>query len=235
MGIMRNRIETNDFLVFVKTLAGQKLHTLVRKSEFQVRVDGDDLIFTPLSTKKPRLHNHAYIKSALEQFNRTGSLKPGDYSGKTANASYVLALMAHYLENQALSYPSSGEGDSPFLDPAIPAGVQLEHVSSVDCPLLDTERVGRGIHGGRFSDFPARGNSRECFSVGGAESAHHENTDSKPFVGAMEAATNLASEHHVFEEKEEQCAFNVTEELPKGGKDTPDVVIRRRRHTKIDI
>ncbi len=83
------------------SLEGQEIHTSTRKAAFSVEVDGEKLIFTPASTKEPRLEYRNSIEQVLVRFNQTRSLAPGNYQDITGNASYLLTLIELLLDDRA--------------------------------------------------------------------------------------------------------------------------------------
>jgi hypothetical protein len=99
MGTTMPSIPLPDFLAFAKTQEGQVIPTLAGKSKFTVRVVGDGLEFTPLSTRKPRLHKRSYVERVLRHFHNTGSWANTDYKF-TVNATYQLTLIGRYLDSK---------------------------------------------------------------------------------------------------------------------------------------
>ena len=94
---MAARISRDDFVAFVNTLAGQELTTRAQHRPFTVSVNPNGLEFMP-SSQKPRQQSFADIDDVLEEFAASGSLQPGDYQPETMNRSYLLTLIAMYLE-----------------------------------------------------------------------------------------------------------------------------------------
>jgi len=92
------RISTDSFLRFCESLDGQELSTLARHRKFKVRVVDDGLEFTPHISKKPRHHSRQYVDGVLDHFEQSGSFMVTQYSGYTANASYMLALIDRYVK-----------------------------------------------------------------------------------------------------------------------------------------
>lgn len=91
------KIDQNDFVRFVKSKDGQILKTLKRGKSFTVHVTDKDLVFTPQSTLKERIHRQKYIERVLDHFALTESYKLSDYKQITAHASYMLKLIEDYL------------------------------------------------------------------------------------------------------------------------------------------
>ena len=75
--------------------------TRAGRSKFTVCLAGDGVEFTPLSTKKPRLHERKFIERILSRFEKTGSFITSDYQNLTVNASYTLTLIDRYLKSHA--------------------------------------------------------------------------------------------------------------------------------------
>jgi len=95
-----SRIPLDSFLDFCKSLDGQEVCTLKRHAKFKVKVVGQDLEFTPVTTGKPRAHKKGYVSGVLDLFNHSRSLRPSDYMHYTVNASYQLALIQGYITNR---------------------------------------------------------------------------------------------------------------------------------------
>ncbi|MDE1894232.1 MAG: hypothetical protein KGM46_10235 [Pseudomonadota bacterium] len=97
------RIPTDSFLKFCKSLEGQELHTIARRAKFTVKVVDDGLVFTPCSSNKPLSpHKRHYVERVLEDFSKSdGSYKTTNYNGYTVNTSYQLALIDKYTRSVA--------------------------------------------------------------------------------------------------------------------------------------
>ena len=93
---MNRTVDYARLLQVARVLSGQELTTAGSRARFVVEVrqgrDDDFIFFTPRSTGKER-RLEPDIEAVLDQFNRTGSRRPGDYAAITQNASYVLALI----------------------------------------------------------------------------------------------------------------------------------------------
>lgn len=107
---MRALSVTPDQLIeFAQTLYGRKLETRSRKKAFTVGVkepSGNQLkrmlVFTPLSSRKPRRQQWQHILSVIEKFNAASEndrLKAKTYGNNSINASYQLALMVAYFDH----------------------------------------------------------------------------------------------------------------------------------------
>lgn len=92
-------IQSDSFTAFVKTLEGRELTSRAGRSKFTVNVSGGDMVFTPLSTNKPRPNPRRHVESVLDRFNRSGSYVLTDYRD-TVNATYMLTLISLY-QNQS--------------------------------------------------------------------------------------------------------------------------------------
>lgn len=90
-----------SLMAFARAVEGESLQTLRRKTPFKVAVIGNDLEFTPGSSRTPRRENHAQITAVLGQFEKTGSFQMSDYRESSFNASYVLALVDHWQRHRA--------------------------------------------------------------------------------------------------------------------------------------
>jgi hypothetical protein len=91
------KIKYDDFRSFINTINGQSFHTLYRKVAFDVHVDQSGLKYTPASSGKPRIQKWKFIERVVLRYEETGSIQPSDYQDITANASYLLTLINHYL------------------------------------------------------------------------------------------------------------------------------------------
>ncbi len=91
------RVNTREFYDFVRTLEGQAIETRAQRKKFTVQVMKGGLEFTPLSSNKPRQHNHKTLEKILDEFAQTQSFKCQDYIDITRNSSYTLALIGRYL------------------------------------------------------------------------------------------------------------------------------------------
>ena len=97
---MTSRIPLDSFLSFCKSLDGQEVCTIRRRTKFQVKVVGQDLEFTPLATGKSRPHKVKYVIGVLDMFSNGHSFMPSDYKHYTVNASYQLALIQRYIASR---------------------------------------------------------------------------------------------------------------------------------------
>ncbi|MCM1566078.1 MAG: hypothetical protein NC238_09065 [Dehalobacter sp.] len=90
-------IDYYAFIEFIRGLKGQTIYTMAKEKPFTVDVISNGLIYTPFSTMIPRTHSKNFIERVLERFETTKSLRPADYHDITVNASYNLALLKMYL------------------------------------------------------------------------------------------------------------------------------------------
>ena len=81
-----------ELLKFAREMQGIELKTLSQDKRFQVHVEGDELYFRP-ADRAVRHAQSARVKEVLAKLQESGSWKPGDYSDKSFNASYLLALV----------------------------------------------------------------------------------------------------------------------------------------------
>ncbi len=96
--VRRSDFNSNNLIAFAKRLKGETLTTQARQVEFSVEAYGTGLRYNPTSTGKLRPEPLSALVSVLNQFNATGSLKPGDYQKATFNASYTLALVKQFID-----------------------------------------------------------------------------------------------------------------------------------------
>lgn len=88
---------------FCKTLQGETLRTMVRKTQFRVEVVESFLEITPVSSGGPRRESKATITGLLARFDKTRSFQMSDYQDVSFNASYVLALVKAW-QSQSYSH-----------------------------------------------------------------------------------------------------------------------------------
>jgi len=91
------QIDRVNFESFIRTLDSRSFVTLHRKAPFKVNVIPSGLLYTPLSTGKPRIQEWQYIDRVVSRFAEQGSFHPGDYHDITMNASYLLTLIYDYV------------------------------------------------------------------------------------------------------------------------------------------
>ena len=95
---MRNMSNLNaeSLVKFVKALKGEVLNTRARGNAFTVEVDGTALLITPESGIERRI-GESELERICAKYNRTKSLKPGDYTHDTQNSSYLLAIVGLFV------------------------------------------------------------------------------------------------------------------------------------------
>lgn len=84
----------DDLLALARRLEGRTLETVTGK-KFTVGVYMDCPFFTPASSGNGQSDGRKAAEKFVEQFNRTGSLRPGDYASVTRNASYFIGILQH--------------------------------------------------------------------------------------------------------------------------------------------
>ena len=82
----------DELLALAREQADQPL-TTVTGLEFTVGTYRDSLVFTPASSGIGQSDGRRAAERFLARFNRTRSLRPGDYSDVTRNASYLIGLL----------------------------------------------------------------------------------------------------------------------------------------------
>jgi hypothetical protein len=92
-----------ELLQFARSREGVEFRTLDRNQPFQVSVDGEKLtIRTSTGTSRhPQLRR---VKEVLAKLQSTGSMRPGDYSMESYNASYLLALAREWQSSHGQSH-----------------------------------------------------------------------------------------------------------------------------------
>jgi len=84
----------DELLALARQCEGETLETVTGK-KFTVGVALDCPFFTPASSGWGQSDGRKAAERFLERYNETGSLRPGDYSKVTRNASYYVGLLAH--------------------------------------------------------------------------------------------------------------------------------------------
>jgi hypothetical protein len=81
-----------EFLAIARSFEGRTIETVTGK-RCQVGVYLDCPFYTPESSARGQSDGRAAAKRFVEHFDRTGSLRPGDYARLTRNASYHIGLL----------------------------------------------------------------------------------------------------------------------------------------------
>ena len=84
----------DGLLKAARAAEGQTLETVTGK-KFTVGIYRDGLFFTPASSGYGQADGRPPVERFIERYNKTGSLRPGDYAGLTRNASYLIGLLLH--------------------------------------------------------------------------------------------------------------------------------------------
>ncbi|MGZ8475170.1 MAG: hypothetical protein ACXWWQ_02955 [Candidatus Limnocylindria bacterium] len=84
----------DELLALARRCEGKTLETVTGK-KFNVGVALECAFFTPASSGWGQSDGRKAAERFLERYNETGSLRPGDYSNLTRNASYYVGLLAH--------------------------------------------------------------------------------------------------------------------------------------------
>jgi hypothetical protein len=95
------RINPGELILYLKSLSGQYVLTQFKRKSFLVETASNGFFFTPQSTGKTRFHDLDTLRRIVEIYNNTGSLHPKDYFDITMNASYTLALIKRYIQQEA--------------------------------------------------------------------------------------------------------------------------------------
>lgn len=82
----------DDLLALARRFEGKTLETVTGK-RFTVGVYLDCPFFTPESSGRGQSDGRAAAERFVARYNAIGSLRPGDYSGVTRNASYYVGLL----------------------------------------------------------------------------------------------------------------------------------------------
>jgi hypothetical protein len=81
-----------ELLDLARQLEGRTLET-VSGGGFTVEIYRDSLVFTPASTGNGQSDGRRAAERFLDRYNRSGSLRPGDYADVTRNASYLVGML----------------------------------------------------------------------------------------------------------------------------------------------
>jgi hypothetical protein len=92
-------ISADRLIHFTKKVEGKRLTTLARTKGFTIALVPAGIEITPLSTSTPRTVPFSRIQSVCEEFNRSKSLRPGDYKTITVDASYLLTLVKLMIDD----------------------------------------------------------------------------------------------------------------------------------------
>lgn len=74
-------------------LDGQRLETGAKGRGFRLHLGEEGPVYVPESSGEPRGDTWDRISTVLDRFNKTGSVRPGDYQDVTRHASYVMAVI----------------------------------------------------------------------------------------------------------------------------------------------
>jgi hypothetical protein len=89
----------DEMIALAHRYADKTLETVTGKL-FTVGVYLDCPFFTPVSTGRGQSDGRKAAERFLARYNETGSLRPGDYSDVTRNASYFVGLLRRAREAQ---------------------------------------------------------------------------------------------------------------------------------------
>lgn len=81
-----------ELLALARRNEGEALETVTGR-RFTVSIYRDCPFFTPASSGYGQSDGRKAAERFLDRYNRTGSLRPGDYADVTRNASYFIGLL----------------------------------------------------------------------------------------------------------------------------------------------
>jgi len=81
-----------ELLDLARRNEGRDLMTVTGRP-FRVGIYRDCPFFTPASSGRGQSDGRKAAEAFLDRYNETGSLRPGDYSDVTRNASYFIGLL----------------------------------------------------------------------------------------------------------------------------------------------
>lgn len=91
-------LEYSALMALARALEGREILTPTRQNPFRIEVMSDvGLKFFPASGK-PRPEYRSTIEVVLGRYGSTGSTRKSDYNDDSHNASYLLALIRHYRD-----------------------------------------------------------------------------------------------------------------------------------------
>jgi hypothetical protein len=82
----------DELIALARRLEGRTLETVTGRG-FTVGIYRDSLIFTPSSTGNGQSDGRKAAERFLDRYNRSGSMRPGDYADVTRNASYLIGVL----------------------------------------------------------------------------------------------------------------------------------------------
>ncbi|MGP6239752.1 hypothetical protein ACNF40_04980 [Cuniculiplasma sp. SKW4] len=91
-------VNYDDFIKYCKTLEGQTLDTIGKRSLFTVFSVNEDKITFLLFNGNFRATQKFIIQEVLKKFNDSYSLKTTSYTDITQASSYTLSLIKKYIE-----------------------------------------------------------------------------------------------------------------------------------------
>jgi hypothetical protein len=83
-----------ELLDLARRCEGRTLETVTGK-RFTVGIYRDCSFFTPESSGYGQTDGRKAAERFLARYNKTGSLRPGDYADVTRNASYFIEMLLH--------------------------------------------------------------------------------------------------------------------------------------------
>ena len=93
-------LSVDGLLQYASTLEDERLTTIAGRAFFSVRVLPGGIEITPVSSAKARFVSRDEIKVVLDEYGRSRDLVPGHYQALSFHASYLLALIAHYVRER---------------------------------------------------------------------------------------------------------------------------------------
>jgi hypothetical protein len=94
-------LTADHLLQYASRLEGQRLTTAGGRATFTIRVLPRGLEVTPESSGNARIISLQIIQLVIDQYEQSRNLQPGQYQSITFDASYLLALIAHFLHERA--------------------------------------------------------------------------------------------------------------------------------------
>jgi hypothetical protein len=94
-------LTVDQLLGYASGLEAEQLTTAGGRATFTVRVLPRGLEVTPTSSGTSRIVGREIIQLVIDEYEQSRNLSPGQYQSITFDASYLLAIIAHFLAEQA--------------------------------------------------------------------------------------------------------------------------------------
>jgi hypothetical protein len=97
-----SQISVDELLRYASGLENERLTTAGGRASFSMKIVPQGIEITPDSSREPHIDDRETIQLVLDEYERSRNLQPGQYQEITADASYLLAIIARYhLDHRA--------------------------------------------------------------------------------------------------------------------------------------